>query len=324
MNLPVSNKKSIMRTFLVVAVAMAVLTALSPSFSYAFEYGTHKPFYNENLEVRIKALDSSRFPVVTLYAYVVDEDGAIYRNLNPNYFKVSENCVKIDHLKVETDPKVVNVVLALDISGSMKRMLKELKQDAFSFLSMLDKNDKCAIVGFRQSVKVLQDFTSDQFKLNNALFSQKATCGTYLYDSLYVAVEMLRFRQGEKAILVITDGSDESPSGKKPYSKNSLEDVVDYARKCGVKIYTIGLGYDVQEGPTKELAEQTGGVAQFSPNPYELKYNLKKVLQSIKTFYKVSYITYNREISESKRAVELEVKTPHGIASALAAYMSAR
>lgn len=318
------NYFKIKNFFRAAAVALALVFLLCPSISSAFEYGTHKPFYNENLEVKIKAVDSSRFPIISLYAYVVDEDGAIYRNLNPNYFKVSENCIKIDHVKVETDPKLVNVVLALDISGSMKRMLTELKKDSFSFLGMLDKNDKCAIVGFRQSVKILQDFTSDQFKLNKALFSQKATCGTYLYDSLYVAIEMLRFRQGEKAILVITDGSDESPSGRKPFSKNSLEEIIDYARKCGVKIYTIGLGYDVQEGPVRDLAEQTGGVAQFSPNPYELKYNLKKVLQSIKTFYKVSYITYNRQLSETKRAVELEVKTPSGNAAVLTGYTSAR
>lgn len=290
----------------------------------AFEYGSSKPFYNENLSMNIKSIDSSGFPVISVYAYVTDEDGAIYRNLNHNYFKVSENCIKIDHIKVETDPKVMNLVLALDISGSMKRMIKELKQDAFMFLSMLDKNDKCAILGFRQSIKLLQDFTGDQFKLNKALFSTNADCGTYLYDTLYKAVSMLHYRDGGKAILVITDGSDESPSGKKPYSKRSLDEVIDYARKCGVQIYTIGLGYEVLEEPLREMANKTGGTAQFSPNPYELKYNLKKVLHNFKTYYKIMYMSFNPELSARKRAVEIEVKTPHGSASALTSYSTNR
>lgn len=292
--------------------------------AHAFEYGSSKPFYNENLSMNIKSIDSSSFPVISVYAYVTDEDGAIYRNLNHNYFKVSENCIKIDHIKVETDPKVMNLVLALDISGSMKRMIKELKQDAFMFLSMLDKNDKCAILGFRQTIKLLQDFTSDQFKLNKALFSANADCGTYLYDSLYKAISMLHYRDGGKAILVITDGSDESPSGKKPYSKHSLDEVIDYARKCGVQVYTIGLGYEVSEEPLRELANKTGGTAQFSPNPYELKYNLKKVLHNFKTYYKIMYMSFNPELSARQRAVEIEVKTPHGTASALTSYSTNR
>ncbi|MEZ7892839.1 MAG: VWA domain-containing protein [Candidatus Wallbacteria bacterium] len=293
---------------------------MMPAYAGAFEYGSSKPYYDENIELKIRSVDVSKFPVITTYVYVTDEDGAIYRNLKPNYFKVSENCIKIDHVKVETDPKVMNLVLALDISGSMKRMLKELKQDAFQFLNALDPNDKCAIVGFRQSIKLLQDFTSDQFKLHKALFTQKADCGTYLYDALYLGIDMLNKRDGGKAILVISDGSDESPSGKKPFSKHTIEEVIDHARRSGIQIYTIGLGYDVLEEPLRMLADKTGGVAQFSPNPYELKYNLKKVLQSFKTFYKIMYITYNPELSQTQRAVEVEVRTPHGKSSALTSY----
>ncbi|HOD39620.1 MAG TPA: VWA domain-containing protein [Candidatus Wallbacteria bacterium] len=311
------------RALFTAAAVIGILTLMSYC-AYAFEYGSSKPFYNENLSMNIKSIDSSSFPVISIYAYVTDEDGAIYRNLNKNYFKVSENCIKIDHIKVETDPKVVNLVLALDISGSMKRMMRELKQDAFAFLSMLDKNDKCAILGFRQSIKLLQDFTGDQFKLNKALFSTNADCGTYLYDSLYKGIDMLHYRDGGKAILVISDGSDESPSGKKPYSKHTLDEVIDYARKCGVQIYTIGLGYEVLEEPLRELANKTGGVAQFSPNPYELKFNLKKVLQSFKTFYKIMYMSYNPELSQNQRAVEVEVKTPHGSAASTTSYSTMR
>lgn len=313
------------RTITVLAIAaIFICAAAGARGAYAFEYGASKPFYNENLAMNIKSIDSSSFPVISIYAYVTDEDGAIYRNLNHNFFKVSENCIKIDHIKVETDPKVMNLVLALDISGSMKRMIRELKQDAFMFLSMLDKNDKCAILGFRQSIKLLQDFTSDQFKLNKALFSTKADCGTYLYDAVYKGIEMLHYRDGGKAILVISDGSDESPSGKKPYSKHSLDEVIDYARKCGVQVYTIGLGYEVLQEPLLELANKTGGVAQFSPNPYELKYNLKKVLQSFKTYYKIMYMTFNPELSSRNRAVEVEVRTPHGTASGLSSYSTRR
>jgi len=311
-------------SFIIFAIVFIMPLVYFYNNALAFEYGSSKPFYNENLSLNIKAIDSSSFPIISVFAYVTDEDGAIYRNLNKNYFSVSENCIKIDHLKVEADPKVMNLVLALDISGSMKRMIRELKQDAFMFLSMLDKNDKCAILGFRQSIKMLQDFTSDQFKLNKAIFSVNSNCGTYLYDALYKGIEMLHYRDGGKSILVISDGSDESPSGKKPFSKHTLDEVIDYARKCGVQIYTIGLGYEVLEEPLRELAEKTGGVAQFSPNPYELKYNLKKVLQSFKTYYKIMYMTFNSENSAERRAVEVEVKTPHGKASSITSYSSAR
>jgi VWFA-related protein len=82
--------------------------------------------------------------------------------------------------------------------------------------------------------------------------------GTLLYDATYYGVEALAAagRPGKRAVVVLTDGYDESPG-----SRHNDLDVIDAAKEAGVKLYMLGLGRpgEVNEPVMRNMAKATGG-----------------------------------------------------------------
>ncbi|HOD40847.1 MAG TPA: VWA domain-containing protein, partial [Candidatus Wallbacteria bacterium] len=210
------SKKIILLTIL---VFLTVLT-INPAFARE----------DLKLDLNIKSLDASKFPVIQAYVTVTDRDGAYYRNLTESNFAVAENRFKLDSFVVESSLKNMHIVLCLDNSASMKKDMAELQRAAFTFIKGLDPTDKCSILTFNNKTSVLQDFTNDKYALSNAVFQMRARGGTLLYDSLFTAINKCAIVEGKKAIVLFTDGKDESYSGSKPFSRHTLEEVLAHAK----------------------------------------------------------------------------------------------
>lgn len=258
------------------------------------------------LDVKVKSLDSSHFPVIQAYVTVTDRDGAYYRNLTEQNFAVAENRFKLDSFVVESSLKNMHVVLCLDNSASMKKGLDELQRAAFTFIKGLDPTDKCSVITFNNKVSVLQDFTNDKYALSNALFQMRARGGTMLYDAAFQAINKCALVDGKKAIIILTDGKDESYSGSKPFSRHTLEEVIAHARQVGVPLYVIGIGKDFNENILSALANETEGTYYYAPSPYEYSRLFKQVLQSFKTYYKLVFATPCQDRDMTARLVEVE------------------
>ncbi len=82
--------------------------------------------------------------------------------------------------------------------------------------------------------------------------------GTLLYDATYSGIETLvaARREGKNAVVVLTDGKDESPG-----SRYSDQLVIDRAKEEKVPLYMLGLGQhdEINETVMKRMAEETGG-----------------------------------------------------------------
>lgn len=258
------------------------------------------------LDVNIKSVDASKFPVIQAYVTVTDRDGAYYRNLTEANFAVAENRYKLDSFIVESSLKNMHIVLCLDNSASMKKSMAELQRAVFTFIKGLDPTDKCAIITFNNKTTVLQDFTNDKYVLSNAVFQMRARGGTLLYDSLFSAINKCAMVDGKKAILLFTDGKDESYAGSKPFSRHSLEEVLAHARQVEVPIYVIGLGSDFNEHVLSAIANESGGTYYYSPSPYELSRLFKQVVQSFKTYYKIVFASPCQTRDQTARLVEIE------------------
>jgi len=279
-------------------LVLLVLMAASFGTSYARE--------DLKLDVKVKSLDASHFPVIQAYVTVTDRDGAYYRNLTEQSFAVAENRFKLDSFVVESSLKNMHVVLCLDNSASMKKTLPELQRAAFTFVKGLDPTDKCSVITFNNKVSVLQDFTNDKYAISNALFQMRARGGTLLYDSIFQAINKCALVEGKKAIVVLTDGKDESYSGSKPFSRHTLEEIIAHAKQVGVPIYVIGIGHDFNENVLSSIANETEGTYYYSPSPYEYSRLFKQVLQSFKTYYKLVFATPCQDRDMAARLVEIE------------------
>ncbi|HEX7182370.1 MAG TPA: VWA domain-containing protein, partial [Thermoanaerobaculia bacterium] len=87
------------------------------------------------------------------------------------------------------------------------------------------------------------------------------------------------------------------------------EDALEYARRAGVTIYTIGLGDDVEKKKLEKISEETGGRAFFIKSVSELDRIYATIEQDLRSQYLVAYQSSNTSGTEF-RAVDLKVAQP--------------
>jgi VWFA-related protein len=142
--------------------------------------------------------------------HVTDNFNRAIPGLTSSDFEVVEGGEKREILSVRPVEAPVNLVLLLDVSGSVENYVNFIRKAAREFVETVDKNDRISIVTFRDDVKVLAEFTTDKSQLSASVDSFDAGGPTAYYDALgYALSESLRPLKGERtAIVVLTDGDD--------------------------------------------------------------------------------------------------------------------
>ncbi|MEO7673996.1 MAG: VWA domain-containing protein [Pyrinomonadaceae bacterium] len=125
-------------------------------------------------------------------------------------FELTENSVRREIISLEPSTAPFNLVLLLDVSGSVDTYVNFIRKAARSFVETADSRDRISIVTFSEDVKVLSGFTADKRLLSESLDTFDAGGATAYYDSLaYTLAETLRPLKGERtAIVILTDGDD--------------------------------------------------------------------------------------------------------------------
>jgi VWFA-related protein len=141
---------------------------------------------------------------------VTDLNNRAVADLKKEDFEVLERGTQREILSVEPTTAPFNLVLLLDVSGSVENYVDFIRKAARAFVETADKNDKIAIIIFNEDVKQISTFTTDKGKLSESLDTFDAGGGTAYYDSLaYTLADTLRPLRGERtAIVVLTDGDD--------------------------------------------------------------------------------------------------------------------
>ncbi len=148
--------------------------------------------------------------VKKVLARVTDLNNRAISDLKKEDFQVMERGEEREILAVEPTTAPFNLVLLLDVSGSIENYVDFIRKAARAFVETADKNDKIAIIIFNEDVKQISTFTTDKGKLSTSLDTFDAGGGTAYYDSLaYTLSDTLRPLRGERtAIVVLTDGDD--------------------------------------------------------------------------------------------------------------------
>ncbi|HVF46058.1 MAG TPA: VWA domain-containing protein [Pyrinomonadaceae bacterium] len=146
----------------------------------------------------------------TALVRVTDEKNRAIAGLAPADFEVTENGQSREIISVERSEAPFNLVLLLDVSGSVENYVNFIRKTARNFVDTVHANDRVSIVIFNEDVKKLSDFTTDKKKLVESLDTFDAGGGTAYYDALAYAIsDTLRPLKGERtAIVVLTDGDD--------------------------------------------------------------------------------------------------------------------
>lgn len=214
--------------------------------------------------------------------------------------------------------------IVMDTSESITGRFAFEQKAAAKFVQtvLTNKNDEAFVVGFSNSILLVQDFTNDQAQLAKGIGDLAPAGGTALWDAVSFAADKLAQKPEPKPVarilVVLSDGEDNS-------SSESLKNAIEASLHGEVIIYTVSTRdlRDIASGfsPTtysadeidtgdralKTLAVRTGGEAFVPGSVGGLNHSLAELQEVIRSRYLVSYRPAVFESNGRYHAVDISV-----------------
>lgn len=145
-----------------------------------------------------------------------------------------------------------DLVLLLDLSGSIKDKLKLVRQSAKRFVEATRPIDRVSVVTFTDSVQVVCPLTADRRLLKDSIDDiEKPVGGTKFWDSLRYVLAVLNASGNSlrrSAVVVMTDGVDNAlPDVYGDGSETSFEHLLRLVRASETIVFPIYLDTEDEE-----------------------------------------------------------------------------
>jgi len=249
---------------------------------------------------------------------VTDPLNRFVTGLEKQHFRLFEDKVeqKITQFSAEDAP--LSVGLVFDTSGSMGPKLSKSRQAAAEFFKTANPADEFFLVEFNDSPQLVVPFTPSSEEVQSSLTFTQSKGRTALLDAIYLAMhEMKKARNPRKAILIISDGGDNSSR----YTETEIRNAV---READVQIYAIGIyepiasrGRTPEEmagpGLLQQVSEQTGGRAYEIDNLADLPDVAAKIGVELRNQYLLGYTPKNQDRNGKYRHVQVKLAQPPGL-----------
>ena len=284
-----------------IALVLA-LSSIAPAPSYSQE-----PITSITVDVRL----------VNLNVAVIDKNGEPRSGLTASNFHVYDNGVEqaIHHFSHDDLPYSMGLVL--DRSGSMAGMIQEVYNAAFHTVRASKAEDEFFVQLFNDRVEMRQELTTDQALLQRRIEGVVAFGSTALYDAILAGLDQLKKgRHDKKALLVVTDGADNS-------SKRSFQEVLQRARSEGVIIY-VGMfdelmlaaeltREDQARALLSQIAEVSGGRAYFPKTVKQCEQACIAIAKDLRQQYSLGYYPRPKLLDGSWRDVQVQLSLPEDL-----------
>jgi Ca-activated chloride channel family protein len=172
---------------------------------------TQQPVVTDNGPEEVDAGDVIKVDttLVTLPVSVTDRNGRYIPNLRKEDFRLWEDGVEQSVAFFNAVDKPFSVVLMIDTSGSTRFRLEDIQAAAITFVNQLRRDDKVMVVSFDNDVEVHTEFTTDRYRLRDAIMRTRTGDSTRLYDAVDLVInQRLNRIDGRKAVVLFTDGVD--------------------------------------------------------------------------------------------------------------------
>ncbi len=155
--------------------------------------------------------------------------------LDKENFKLFEDKVEQEITQFSSEDAPLSVGIVFDTSGSMGAKLQKSRQAVAQFMKTANPEDEFFLIQFNDRPELVVPFTPDTEEIQNRLTFTQAKGRTALLDGVYMAMnQMKKARNPRKAILIISDGGDNS-------SRYTESEVKNAVREADVQIYAIGI-----------------------------------------------------------------------------------
>jgi Ca-activated chloride channel homolog len=261
--------------------------------------------------------------------------GALVDTLTENDISLYEDGVqqKLAYLKRSVDAPLT-LGLLVDNSGSQESEAKRHQHDIETFLkNVLGPKDRAFLVFFENRVRLISDFSQSgdelmerwqEFHGNDKKTNkngkavkkepgfpdlgpnEKRVLGTAFYDAIYYSVlEKLSQETGRRALLIFSDGEDNS-------SSHDMMSAIEAAQSSDVLVFTIRYTEDSHGKLTarnqygirvmERIAKETGG-AEFDAKTTDAEKNFKQIGEELRSMYEAGYYSTNSDKDDTFRKV---------------------
>lgn len=241
---------------------------------------------------------------------VVDKQGKPIAGLTKDDFEVVESGKKqsVQYFSAghpeEAPP--LHIGLLLDTSGSMAGDLKDARSAAVKFVNTLDQAADVTLVDFDTEVRVARFNPLDYPRLVERIRGRKPDGWTALYDAIGVYLNGAQSQDGQKVLVLYTDGGDTT-------SSLTFHDMLDLCKASDVTVYAIGYmehqgsGRMQQRAELERVAGLTGGQAYFPGVAKDLDGVFEKIRQELAGRYSLGYLSTDLRTDGAWRSVEIKL-----------------
>jgi Ca-activated chloride channel family protein len=243
---------------------------------------------------------------------VVDKAGQPIRTLTRNDFQILENgkeqSLRLFTAGIPAEAPPLHLGLLLDTSGSMADDIGDARTAAIKLVNDLTEAQDVTLVDFDTEVRAARFGPADYPRLVERIRGRKADGFTALYDALGVYLDGAQRQDGQKVLLLYTDGGDTT-------SSLTFHDALDLLKASDVTVYAIGyLGHQLNGGTMQQrseldrFAKLTGGLAFFPSDPKQLDGAFDRIRQEIASRYSLGYVSTDRTADGTWRKVEIKLR----------------
>jgi VWFA-related protein len=255
--------------------------------------------------------------LVVFDAQVIDKKSKrVIGDLTKDDFELYERGVKQQISFFSRDELPLSIILLLDVSGSVRPILHQIRDGARNALQHLKAEDKVAVMAFATKTELIQGFTKDRSlvsqKIEAATASERLGRATILgpaLDSAAIAMANAPTQSSRRVIIVVTDNIAITDSKEE---KQILEELFD----SGTVVYglivraVIGKVFNVVFLGTihgvNHFVEQTGGEI-LGAGKNEVDARLAVVIDRLRARYAIGFRPTEKAGKDEFRPVEIKV-----------------
>jgi len=257
-------------------------------------------------------------------------NGTLVNNLTKDDVEVLEDAVpqKISFFARSADVPLT-LGLIVDFSGSQEHFQKQHHRDLETFLKeVLGPRDRAFLVAFGNRVRLISDLSQspeelvekwERFEKGERKFPELGPpedreLGTAFYDAIYYSVteKLAGIQNGRKALLVFSDGEDNS-------SSHHMLDAIESAQNENVLVYSIRYT-ETKHGRLNarnkygirvmdRIAHDTGGI-HFDAAKTDTRSYFRQIGEELRSSYELAYYPTNPARDDSFRKIAIRPRQP--------------